>query len=173
VAGVALGGTARPASATVAARQGSAGRSESARFSFENCPARTTILRATIAKRMFRYGEPVVMHIALSNVSAKPCGTPGPAVPMGPLPLTAGPCAVISVQVNTSKGVDLFPGPVAIPCPAPFPLFLHAHQTLTTTDQWAQTASLTSGSRVHASPGNYRLIIGGRITFRISILDVP
>jgi hypothetical protein len=149
---------------------------KSAHFAYGQCPARTTILKASIARLTFAKGQPVVVHVTITNTSATACGdvtstgsTPAPP----PSRVVVGQCGQISLVVDNRKGQNIYPGLQVIMCPfIPGPA-LPAKGSVSATGAWDQLAyppQHPQPGNAHAvAPGRYKLTIGGQVSFPITI----
>jgi hypothetical protein len=149
---------------------------KSAHFAYGQCPARTTILKASIARLTFAKGQPVVVHVTITNTSTTACGdvtSTGAAPAPPPSRVVVGQCGQISLVVDNRKGQNIYPGLQVIMCPfIPGPA-LAAKGSVSATGTWDQLAyppQHPQPGHAHAvAPGHYTLTIGGQVSFPITI----
>jgi hypothetical protein len=159
----------------------------SAHIAYEGCPAKDVMLSVSVNRHTFVTGQPVSYRVRLHNLSGQRCNVPGaqspPQLPNGndsslgggPLGFLLGPCSPLPVAVDNAKGVDVFPGPEAISCPAILGPSLASHATLSTTGTWDQMEGGLRPARI-ATPapvGRYRIVVGGKVSVPITIVGVP
>jgi hypothetical protein len=159
----------------------------SAHVAYEGCPAKDVVLSVSVNRHSFVTGQPVTYRVSLHNLSGLRCNVPGEQSPPqqpngndsslggGPLGFLLGPCSPLPVTVDNAKGVDVFPGPEAISCPAILGPSLAAHATLSTTGTWDQMEGGLRPARI-ATPapvGRYRIVVAGKVTVPITIVRVP
>jgi hypothetical protein len=146
-----------------------------AHVAFENCRARTTILKATLPKLTYAVGQSVPIEVTLSNTSDIPCGDAGPSFSGGSAhQLSIGECGQISLQVNTVNGENIFPGTAIFGCPMISGVRLPAHGSLRASNTWTESAypqTPANGAVVpHQAPaGAYRLTLQNAVTFPLTL----
>jgi hypothetical protein len=154
----------------------------SAHVAYEGCPAKDVVLSVSVNRHTFVTGQPVTYRVSLHNLSGQRCNAPGEQSPPqqsqlggGPLGFLLGPCSPLPVIIDNAKGVDVFPGPEAISCPAILGPSLAAHATISTTGTWDQMEGGLRPARI-ATPapvGRYRIVVAGKVTVPITIVRVP
>ncbi len=167
------------ASAGAAVVKSSVTLTRSAHVAYETCPAKSVLLTATMRRLTYSQGQPMTVHITVTNTSDTQCGyeTTG-GTPIGPpRQLTVGQCGEISLVINNAKGQNIYPGRVVINCPDISGPDLPARGSLTATATWNQSAypvQVTNPWTSHPAPtGHYRLIIDQRISFPVTITAPP
>jgi hypothetical protein len=143
-------------------------RTKTTHLIFENCNGGTT-LKVTLPRLTFKADQPVTFNVTISNPSATPCGPSPPVVGLvqGSSGLEVGPCGPVSMAIDNAKKADVYPGHVAIGCPAEFGLLLPAQGSLTATGTWDQ--KIPFGGSHKAPRGHYRLVIDNAVTFPITL----
>jgi hypothetical protein len=145
---------------------------KSAHVAFENCPARTTILRVTMLNLFYVSYQSILVGISVRNTSGTACGhTYLPrSVALPNLGLQIGPCGSVSMVVKNALGQEVFPGPGDAPsCPQHYSVRLPAHHSLTTVAVWSQQLGLNGQGLVPR--GIYRIIIDKKIVFHLTLTD--
>lgn len=128
------------------------------------------ILSVTVPRHAFTPSEAVTYTVRLRNNGATTCGQALAQIPQARRALTVGPCGTLSTVFRNSRGVDVFPGPVAYGCPAEFGFRLGPHTSASTTGSWNQIEALGSPVHMrHAPPGSYRLVVGGAVTVPVTL----
>jgi hypothetical protein len=139
----------------------------SVHLQFENCPAATTILTASMSRLSFSNHQLVNVDVSITNTSATACGPSPEQVPPAREELVVGPCGEVSVDIDTARGVNVYPGTGAIACPAEPGVPVPANGTITAMASWNQRASYDS---THLAPrGRYELSIQHLLDFAIRL----
>lgn len=123
------------------------------------CTPGSVYARATIPMRSFTWSQPVTVEVVLHHVRGRTCDVARSAGSA-----TIGPCGVLGMKILNSAGVDVWPGSAAYFCP-----MLQAKPLdgeLTATGAWNQ---FPIDSTSIAPRGDYRLIVGGRLVFHITL----
>jgi hypothetical protein len=142
-------------------------RTKTTHLIFENCNGGTT-LKVTLPRLTFKADQPVTFNVTISNPSPTPCGPAAPVVGgAGSSVLGVGPCGPVSLVIDNAKKAEVYPGHVAIGCPAEFGLPLPARANVTGTGTWDQ--KIPFGARHKAPRGHYRLVIDNAVTFPITL----
>jgi hypothetical protein len=124
-----------------------------------DCAPGSVYARATIPRRTFTASQPVTVRAVLHQVRGGTCD-----VAMSGGPATIGPCGVMGMKILNSAGVDVWPGLAAFNCPMLQAKLLVG--VLKATGTWNQ---FPVDSASAAPRGDYRLIVGGRLAFRITL----
>jgi hypothetical protein len=160
VASALVGGTGPPAGA--AALGGSTAQPalvKTAHVAFGSCSAADVKMRVSVPKLTFGASQPVTIAAVVHNVGATTCDYSG-----GVGEVSIGPCGPVFVQVDNSKGVDVWPGSAPYACPAELAAQLRPGAKVTANGSWDQTDGSTNAV---VPRGSYRLIVGGKISFRL------
>ena len=160
----------------------------SAHIAYENCPAKDVVLSLSVPRHTYATGQPVTYRVSLHNESGRRCTVPG-AQPSSLLPnanasslgvtqlgFLLGPCSPLPLTIDNAKGVEVFPGPEAISCPAFQGPPLAARATISTTGTWDQVVG--GGLRPARLPtpapaGLYRIEVGTKVSVPISLVGGP
>jgi hypothetical protein len=145
------------AAAGAATTPGSAFVVRSGHVPYESCLAADVTLTVSVPRRTFAPGQLVRYAVALKNDSAHACTAPFAGLAHGPLPLVLGPCSPVSVRITNATGGDVYPGHVALGCPAIIGEPIPPHQSIFTAGSWDQRSG--SGLRgAQQPPGVYTSI---------------
>jgi hypothetical protein len=130
---------------------------KSAHVAFEDCPAATTVLTVSIPRLSYSARQAVNVTVTLTNTRATACGESSTSPPPAQVQnqLNVGPCGQLGLEIFNAKGANVYPGNVALHCPAEFGVELPAHSRLRATSSWNQQASYNSTAL--APRGAYRL----------------
>src|SRR5581483_5593114 len=124
---------------------------KSAHVAFENCPARTTVLTATLLALTFSPNQPILVGVSVRNDSNRACGSNGkPGSLLGGLGVVIGPCGNVAMQVKNGNGHTVFPAPRTTPCPSRSTSRLLAHHALHTVGVWSQQEASTDATSATA-----------------------
>jgi len=129
----------------------------------EHCEKSALDARVTIPRLEFAPAQVVTVHASIRNVSAEACTFT--ASPRGPSPVM-GPCASVSMEIENTNGANVWPGTMPYSCPLLTSFSLPAGGHFAATGSWNQRTAVGSHQ---VSPGRYRLIVGGRLSFSITI----
>jgi hypothetical protein len=129
----------------------------------EHCAKGALDARVTIPRLEFAPAQAVTVHATIRNVSADACTFS--ASPRGPSSVM-GPCGSVSMEIKNSNGTNVWPGTVPYMCPLMTSFSLPAGGHFAATGSWDQ---LTAVDPHQAPPGRYRLVVGGTLTFSITI----
>jgi hypothetical protein len=150
------------------------------RIAYLNCPEPDVVLTASVQRKPFTTGQLVTYKVSIRNRSQRPCGTPNGITrlpnPVEPAAGLLGPCGELSVTIDDSRGVQVYPGRIAVSCPAILGPPLAPGQTITTTGTWDQTAAVgyQSGAPLGPVPrGEYHLVIDGNVTLPVDLAGPP
>ena len=124
-----------------------------------DCASGSVYARATIPRLSFTASQPVTVHVVLHQVRGGTCDV---AISGGPA--TIGPCGVTGMTILSGAGVDVWPGLAAFSCPMLQSKLLGG--VLKATGTWNQ---FPIDSASIAPRGDYRLIVGGRLVFHITL----
>jgi hypothetical protein len=132
-----------------------------------SCPVASVVATVTIQTLEFAPGQPVTLHATVRNVSGSQCTVFG----RGSKPTASmGPCNSISLKVLNSRGVDVWPGSVPYMCPLLLQLSFAAGAQFRAVGTWNQDSAQYSVFGGHPVPaGHYRVVVGGRLSFSITI----
>lgn len=147
--------------------------SRSAPISYGRCPAGDVILTVTLSRQAFAPRQLVTYGVSLHNRSKRACGpSGGPAPSSRPVQGLLGACSEIPVEIEDPRGLDVYPGPEAIACPALLGPRLPAHQTVSTTGDWNQMqgAGRPALRATTVPSGTYQLIVDHTIRLPIVLL---
>ncbi len=77
----------------------------------------------------------------------------------------------IPVVIENARGIDVYPGPDAIGCPALLGPPLAAHATMSTTGNWDQTGGGLRPARIATlvPAGRYRIVIAGKVALPLTL----
>jgi hypothetical protein len=128
----------------------------------EHCAKNALEARVTIPRLEFAPAQEVTVHATVRNVSAEACSFP--ASHGGPD--TMGPCGSVSMEIESTNGANVWPGTVPYMCPNMTSFSLPAGGHFAATGSWDQR---TATDPHQAPPGRYRLIVGGSLSFSITI----
>jgi hypothetical protein len=150
----------------------------SGHIAYLGCRAADVVLRVSVPHSSYGPGQPVRYRVSLHNVSAHSCTAPGAPARASNAPVSEllGPCGQLSVVVDNAHGLDVYPGPEAISCPAYLGPVLAAHGTLAASGTWDQSEGPLIGGRLHshvirhAPPGRYRIMIGGAVSVAVTLV---
>jgi hypothetical protein len=160
----------------------------SAHIAYENCPAQDVVLSVSVPRHTYAIGQPVTYRVSLHNESGRRCSVPGsqassllPNASASSLNVTQlgfllGPCSPLPLTIENAKGVEVFPGPEAISCPAFQGPPLAAHTTISTTGTWDQMVGGGLRPARVATPapaGLYRIKVGSKVSVPITLVGVP
>jgi len=129
----------------------------------EHCGAKALQARVTIPRLVFAPAQAVTMRATVRNVGAAACTLAG-----GSDAATGfiGPCNTLSLEVLNSGGANIWPGTASFGCPALESVSLAAGGHFSTVGTWNQETAVNP----HQVPaGHYRLIVGGTLSFSITI----
>jgi hypothetical protein len=129
-----------------------------------NCLAPDVIMRATIPRLTFSSSQPVTVSAVVRNEGTHACTYGG----AGQRNQFIGPCGAFSLQVFSSNGAPVWPGPVAYSCPMIGPTLLAPKAEVEASGTWPKllvTRNSTSPARV----GRYRLFVDQKVSFTISL----
>ena len=115
--------------------------------------------RVTISRLVFRVTQPVSVRAVVRNASTVPCDYAGYAVG----PQTIGPCGMISMEIENSAGVNVWPGNAAYFCPMMVGEPIPPGRSVVANGSWNQDQDTL------APRGRYRLIIGQKLVFAITL----
>jgi hypothetical protein len=142
---------------------------KSAHVAFETCPARTTVLTATLLQLTFTPTQPILVGVSVRNEANHPCGSNGsPSSLLGGLGVVIGPCGNVVLHVENASGHNVFPAPRTTPCAAHSSTRLTAHHTLHTVGIWNQQEG--SADSASAPRGQYRIVVDKKIVFNILLV---
>lgn len=113
----------------------------------------------TISRLVFRATQPVSVRAVVRNVGTVPCDYAGYAVG----PQTIGPCGMISMEIENSAGVNVWPGNAAYFCPMMVGEPIPPGRSVVANGSWNQDQDTL------APRGRYRLIIGRELVFSITL----
>jgi hypothetical protein len=157
---------ARPA----AASKPSTALIKTTRVAFENCPARSTVMKVTMLGLTFSTNEPILVGISIRNDSDKACGhlSLPRSAPLASLGIQIGPCGNVSMVVEDAQRHEVFPGPGDAPsCAQRFSVRVPAHHSVASVGVWSQQLGLHGQTPVPR--GIYRIIIDKVITFTVTL----
>jgi hypothetical protein len=128
----------------------------------EHCAKGALVARVTIPRLEFAPAQAVTVHATIRNVSAEACSFPashgGPNI--------MGPCGSVSMEIESTTGTNVWPGTVPYMCPLMTSFSLPAGGHFAATGSWDQ---LSATDPHQVPPGHYRLIVGGSLSFSITI----
>jgi hypothetical protein len=144
----------------------------SAHIAYLSCPAPDVLLTVSIQRRPFAPGQLVTYRVSIRDLSSRPCEdplhTPFSRNPAGLGTGLLGPCGELSVTIDNSRGVPVYPGRNVIACAMVLGPPVAAGQTITTTGTWDQTVG--PAPPVPRLPGTlaprgvYRLVVDDKVT---------
>jgi hypothetical protein len=123
------------------------------------CRAGTIEASVTIPRAVFAADQQVTVRANVRNVGTTPCGYPGSSG----TPQEAGPCGMISMEIENAKGVDVWPGKRVYSCPALFEESIVPGGTVVVVGSWSRDEATA------VLPGKYRLIVGRLLVFSITL----
>jgi hypothetical protein len=129
---------------------------------------RSIFMRALIARSVYESDESVNVLATVQNHGTATCTISGA---VGSAHQYIGPCSAFSMTVANSRGVSIWPGPIAPSCPSMGAVELPPGQRIVATGTWPLTIGF-SGFRP-APVGRYRIVIGNSITFGVRITAAP
>ena len=145
--------------------------SRSTPVAYGGCAAGDVVLTVTLSRRVFAPRQLVTYGVSVHNRSMRACGpSDGPAPSRGPVnDLLVGACSQIPLEIENAQGLDVYPGPQAIACPALLGPRLSPHQTVRTTGTWDQVqGSGRPALRPTTVPrGTYHLVVDHTIRLPI------
>jgi hypothetical protein len=167
---LALGSWSSLASATTQRIEGShakrgSGLVKQTSIALGSCSAKDVVMRVVIDRSTYASSQPVDVIAVVRNISKTLCTYGGTG---GSSNQYMGPCGALSMTVLNSRGLDIWPGPVAYHCPMIGPTHLAPGAQVIATGTWPKLA-VTRRRTTTAPPGVYRLIIERRITLTISL----
>lgn len=118
-------------------------------------------LRATVRVSNLVGGRGVLVTASVRNHGATACpyeGSPGPVQALGP-------CGVMTIEVLNAHNRDVWPGDIAYMCPLLIAERLAPGALIVATGRWNGT--LAAGDL--APSGRYQLVVGGHLSFRITL----
>ncbi len=141
----------------------------SGHVAYESCRSSDVTLTVSVARHVFVPGQLVTYPVVLRNTSAHACTAPGAGLAHGPLPLVLGPCSPVSVRITNAGGTDVYPGGVAVGCPAILGPRIPSHGSITALGTWDQRS--VGATRRQQPPGTYTLTVGGtvRVPVRLAL----
>ncbi len=142
----------------------------SAHVPYESCPSTDVTLTVTVPGHAFVPGQLVQYAVVLRNTSAHACTAPGAALVHGPLAMVLGPCAPVSVRITDAGGADVYPGDVALSCPAILGEPIPPHGSITALGTWDQRSA---DLRTQLPPGTYTLTLDGRVRVPVQLAPGP
>jgi hypothetical protein len=125
---------------------------------------RSIFMRVLIARSVYESGESVKVLATVQNHGTATCTISGA---VGSAHQYIGPCGAISMTVANSRGVSIWPGPIAPSCPSMGAVDLSPGQQIVATGTWPLTIGF-SGFRP-APVGRHRIVIGSSIAFGVRI----
>jgi len=126
------------------------------------CPTAKVLMTVSLNSLSLPAGAPLRIQATATNLGSSTCklfGYPYEAVQ------ELGPCGVIGMEVENAAGSDIWPGNIAINCPAERLLPLIPGHEITATGSWSQI----SWSFAEVTPGQYHLIVAKRFDFAFTI----
>jgi hypothetical protein len=139
------------------------------------CPAKDVTVKVSLTRLTFTAKQIVDVRATVTDVGAVACSFSGsgPATtlssttPSSLAPQYIGPCGALGMQVNNSKGVNVWPGRVAYGCPMMISKVLRPGQHFTATGEWTQQQnSPLSGT---APRGVYVLKVAEHASFTLTL----
>ena len=128
-------------------------------------------LTVTVPRHAFLPGQLVQYAVVLRNTSAHACTAPGAGLVHGPLAMVLGPCAPVSVRITKAGGADVYPGDVALSCPAILGEPIPPHGSITASGNWDQRSA--NATRAQLPPGTYTLTLDGRVRVPVQLASGP
>jgi hypothetical protein len=126
------------------------------------CPAASLHATVRVSRLVLRPGQSLMVSATVHNVGSRPCPYNG----MAPTSTQGmGPCGVLSIEVLNSRHRDVWPGALLFSCPAQFFEEIQPGASITAAGDW--NPSSDAGGR--APPGRYRVIVGGHLSFGITL----
>ncbi|HEY1827946.1 MAG TPA: hypothetical protein VGF87_08000 [Acidimicrobiales bacterium] len=138
---------------------------KSTHFAFDGCRKATTVLSASMARLSYSQHQTVTVNVTVANDGSTTCGQATPSLLGGQLSI--GPCGDLALIVRSGAGKNIYPGKLAIACPAIFGVSIPGHTSVSTTGSWNQGASFDS--KKLAPRGTYKVSIAGKLTFTIRL----
>ncbi|MCL4423351.1 MAG: hypothetical protein M1115_09370 [Actinobacteria bacterium] len=126
------------------------------------CPTARVLMTVSVNTLSLPAGTPLRVQATATNLGSSTCelaGYPYMAVQ------EIGPCGVIGMKVVNASGSDIWPGNIAINCPAEQSLPLVPGHEITAAGSWSQI----SWSSAKVTPGRYHLIVAKRFDFAFTV----
>ncbi len=153
----------------------------SARVAYLSCHAPGVLLTASIQRAAFAPGQLVTYRVSIRNLSHTACGyangitaTTNPVIGGKGL---LGPCGALSVVIDDERGSQVYPGPIALSCPALLGPGLQAGRTITATGTWNPSLQIDGVARPGYAPtvrpGVYHMVVDGKVTLPIDLEGSP
>jgi hypothetical protein len=124
-----------------------------------DCPPGTIEATVTIPRTVFTVNQPVSVRAVVRNTGTVPCDYAG----LSAKPQEAGPCGMLSMEVENARGLDVWPGNVAYNCQAEFEESIPPKGSVVAVGSWSQDEGTL------APRGRYRLIVGRKLAFSITL----
>lgn len=121
-------------------------------------------MRVAVARSTYVASQPVDVTAVIRNMGKTVCTYGGTEHGNQHI----GPCGAFPMTVLNSRGLSVWPGPIAYHCPMIGPTHLAPGARVIATGIWPK-AVVTGGGTRNAPTGRYRLIIDRKITLTITL----
>ncbi len=126
------------------------------------CPASSVLATVRVSRLVLHPGQTLMVSATVHNVGPTPCPYGGRAPTSTQM---LGPCGVLSLEILNAEHRDVWPGDLVFNCPALFNEEVQAGASFRAAGGW----NPSSDPGRPAPPGRYRLIVGGHLSFGITL----
>jgi len=128
------------------------------------CSSSDATIEVTLGGHVYTKSQPVKLVAVLRNVGTSDCQYLAPA---GAEPLWIGTCGLLSLTVDNSKGMLVFPEKGVVNCPALVGKVLAPGASLRASESWNQQRAYPAKGLMPR--GKYRLRVGNVVTFSVTL----
>ena len=144
--------------------KGSAVRIKQSLVPLGSCPSKDVVMRVAVSRSSYAPSQPVDILAVVRNIGKTVCTYGG----TGGGNQYIGPCGAFSMTVLNSRGLNIWPGPIAYSCPMIGPTHLAPGGQMIATGTWPKLMVVRRGTSA-APPGRYQLNIARRVMLTIML----